>query len=201
MLLVPSPGPPFDVLGDYVDDRPGRPNLSRFLPSSCLLAPLALPPCLPESARPGLDSRLYYDPDHDDVDGSSTDTGAVIDPRPSESRVGALPSDSQFCCLRPLPLTLPCDARKRPASRLRVNQPSLMSEDNRVCPRVEDGLLSPDPKWADRLERRARFSQQLSLSRKREERPGPFRESPNTCPAAAGRAYDPACRLVAQENA
>jgi hypothetical protein len=51
MALVPGLGQPFDVLGNYVENRWGRLCLSRFLTSSHLLAPLGRPP-LAARARP-----------------------------------------------------------------------------------------------------------------------------------------------------
>jgi hypothetical protein len=51
MPLVPGPGQLLDVLGVDGHGRRERPCLSRFFPSSCLLAPVGRP-SLPKRTRP-----------------------------------------------------------------------------------------------------------------------------------------------------
>jgi hypothetical protein len=52
MPLVRGPGQPVDAVGDHAEGRRSRLRLWRFLPSSCLLAPVGRSP-FPTSMRTG----------------------------------------------------------------------------------------------------------------------------------------------------
>jgi hypothetical protein len=158
MPLVPGPGPPFDALGNHVENRWGRLCLSRFLPSSCLPAPV-------RRGRPNPQARngLVFRGKSLGSEGMR-DATSRIPAGPVMGAISVLWGDTEIAAalshvhpsvpssLSPHGLSVcSADARERPASGLRVNQRSPMSEDDGACPRVEDDLLSPIRKLVDWL--------------------------------------------------